>query len=136
MGVVNGPVHERQRRTLGDSGVLQTDQQSARQRARDVCAAVRVPMWQSADHAALPVGQRRPLTDPSRRQQAGSLRCRQQADNRPIPQRPDREPQAEQRGSTADQHLPACHVGAEFAAGIGVELDCVGRDPEQPRLRI
>jgi hypothetical protein len=105
---------------LGDRVVLKSDQQAARQRAGEVRAPARMPVRQRLDQAALGVGHRLARAKPDRGEKVGSLWIGQHADQRLIAERSDREPQAEQRGAAADQHLPAVQVAAEPAGRIGI----------------
>jgi hypothetical protein len=57
--------------------------------------------------------------------QAGPRPAREQVDHRREPQRPHPEPQPEQRGAAADQHVPACRVRSQPAVRISMQLDRV-----------
>ena len=56
--------------------------------------------------------------------------------HRPQDQAGRCQPQPEQGGTAADQHLPAGRVGPQLAPRVAPQLDRAGADPEPPRLSV
>ncbi len=125
-----------QRRAFGQSIMLEAGQQPRWQRIERERATVRVPVRQRHEHLLLNARHRlgRAQRDPG--QQPQPARLGQQAHDGTVPERTHREPQPEQGGAAADQHLPARPVRRQLAARVAVQLDHGLPRHEAPRLGV
>jgi len=121
---------------LSQRVMLEPGQEPGRQRFGREWATVGVPVRQRRQQLALPAGHRlsRANPDPGEKPQLG--RIREQLDHGQVTQRPHRQPQPEQRGAAADEHLPANGIDPQLAVLVGVQLDGVMAGPEPPRLSV
>ena len=87
--------------------MLEPGEEPGGQRAGGERATVSVPVRQRRQHLALPAGHRLGRTQSYPGEQPQPVRVREQFDDGQVPERAHREPQPEQGGAAADEHLPA-----------------------------
>jgi hypothetical protein len=110
----------RQRRVFGFGVGPKPVEQALGQRAGFERAAVRVPMRRRLEHRPFLWCHGSQTARPHPGQQRPPTGFGKQVDLGLVVQRADREPQAEQGGAAADDHLPAREVFHQLAAGVGI----------------